>query len=285
MIETIANNPQLKGNARVIPNVVFSTLHGELEMQLLLPWAVTENGEKGFPTIVFLQGSGWTFPDVYFEIPQLSRYAQNGYAVATITHRNYNDGYPMPAFLEDTKTAIRYLRAHADDYGIDASRIGFWGTSSGGNTSQLVSLTGDDPRYKTEEWSGESDAVCCSVSCFGPMDLVTLYQELKAAGNDREINYRLMVGGKVEEHEELLEAMSPLHVIPQRKTECPVLLLHGTGDNLVPDTQSIRMYETLQEAGIESDLILVEAADHEADFWSEAVHQRILAFFDRHLKK
>ncbi len=44
------------------------------------------------------------------------------------------------------------------------------------------------------------------------------------------------------------------------------------------------MYEALQSAEIESDLILVEEADHEADFWSEAVHERILAFFDKHLK-
>ena len=51
---------------------------------------------------------------------------------------------------EDGLEAIRYLRAHADEYGIDKSRVAFWGTSSGGNTALLVALTGDDPRYKTD---------------------------------------------------------------------------------------------------------------------------------------
>ena len=50
------------------------------------------------PLIVFLQGSGWTFPDVNYEIPQLAEYARNGYVVATITHRSFKDGYSAPAF-------------------------------------------------------------------------------------------------------------------------------------------------------------------------------------------
>lgn len=284
MIEKIPNNPTLQGNARLFPDVVFSNVDQGLKMQILLPWAAAEKMQTNFPTIVFLQGSGWTFPDVYHELPQLSEYARKGYIVATITHRNYHDGYAMPAFLEDAKTAIRYLRAHADQYGIDPTRIGFWGTSSGGNTAQLVSLTGDNQEYQTKEWQEQSDTVNCAVSCFGPTDLTLLYEELKATGNERAINYEMMIGGGISEKKELIQKMSPISVIPNRDTTTPLLLLHGTGDKLVPYEQATRMYEALQNAAIESDLILVEEADHEADFWSEAVHERILAFFDKHLK-
>ena len=283
MIERLKNNPGLTGNARVIPNVVFSEQYG-LTMQVLVPWAAAAKIQSDFPAIVFLQGSAWKFPDVYFELPQLSALARAGYVVATITHRNYRDGYPMPAFLEDAKTAIRFLRTHAAEYGIDPERIGFWGTSSGGNTAQLVSLTGDDPQYKTREWSEASDSVRCAVSCFGPTDLVSLFEGLKQNGQEGEVDLDLMLGGKFADQQELVKAMSPLQIISERKTDCPLLLLHGTGDGLVPDEQSLVMYEALQAAGVATELILVEEADHEADFWSAAVYEKIQQFFDRHLK-
>src|SRR5690606_6431839 len=114
---------------------------------IMVPWyEKTDSLEDEVPRrplIVFLQGSGWTFPDVNYEIPQLAEYARNGYVVATITHRSYKDGYPAPAFLQDAKTAIRFLRKNANVYGIDPNRVCFWGTSSGGNTAMLVAMTGD----------------------------------------------------------------------------------------------------------------------------------------------
>ena len=153
-IKTLKNNPKLEGMALFIPDVVFSTATGvELKMQLMIPWNddTTQPEIPRRPLIVFLQGSGWTFPNVNYQIPQLCEYARMGYVVATITHRSIKDGYPAPAFLQDAKTAIRFLRKNADVYGIDPNRICFWGTSSGGNTALLVTMTGDDPRYKTKE--------------------------------------------------------------------------------------------------------------------------------------
>ena len=150
-IRTLKNNPKLEGMAYFIPDVVFSTATGvELKMQLMIPWNddTTQPEIPRRPLIVFLQGSGWTFPNVNYQIPQLCEYARMGYVVATITHRSIKDGYPAPAFLQDAKTAIRFLRKNADVYGIDPNRICFWGTSSGGNTALLVTMTGDDPRYK-----------------------------------------------------------------------------------------------------------------------------------------
>ena len=159
-------NPTLQGLARTRWDVIYSTATGTpLKAVLITPW---NEAIKNRPAIVFVQGSGWGFPDVNFEIPQLSELAQAGYVVMTVTHRNRYDGHPFPAFLQDVKCAIRFLRAHADQYGVDPQRIGIYGTSSGGNTALLVAMTGDDPRYKTEEYQEYSDSVCCMVECFGP---------------------------------------------------------------------------------------------------------------------
>lgn len=78
----------------------------------------------------------------------------------------------FPAYLEDVKAAIRYLRANARQWHVDPDRLGIWGTSSGGNTSLLVGLTADDPRYEDGTNVDESDAVKYVVSCFPPTDML-----------------------------------------------------------------------------------------------------------------
>ena len=137
-IKVIHHNPSLTGLAQIQNDIVFSHVIPEgLKLTLMRPW----NNDAPRPLIVFVQGSGWSFPNIYREIPQLCQYARAGFVVATVTHRNAVEGHVFPAYLQDVKTAIRYLRAHADEYGIDPKRVCIWGTSSGGNTAMLVGLT------------------------------------------------------------------------------------------------------------------------------------------------
>ena len=169
---SIKRNPTLDGLAEISPDIVYSHAGGkDLTLRVIYPWRNDANAARRYPLILFIQGSGWTFPNINYEIPQLSWYARHGYVVATVTHRNCYDGFPFPAFLQDVKCALRYLRAHADDWSIDPERVTVYGTSSGGNTALLVGLTGDDPRYKTDEYADQSDAVSAVVECFGPTDM------------------------------------------------------------------------------------------------------------------
>ncbi len=280
-IKTFKHNPTLKGQAFLIPNVVFSTAAGvELKMQIIKPWE-DENWEvkQRRPLIVFLQGSAWTFPDVYYEIPQLSEFARMGYVVATITHRNFKDGYHAPAFLQDTKTAIRFLRKNADQYNIDPDRVCFWGTSSGGNTSLLVALTGDDPRYKTEEYTEFSDSVKVAVDCFGPANLAGLSEFLTAHGDPS--LFEGLVGGKLPDHMDLLREISPLLILEKNKKYPPILLLHGDGDTLVPYEESLNMYNALLDNGYDAEMIRVENGPHEHSFWSRELLAEIADFIKR----
>lgn len=107
----------------------------------------------------------------------LSRFAEEGIAVAAVCHRSTLDGHTFPAYLQDMKCAIRFLWAHAEEYNIDKEKVAAFGTSSGGNTVCLLGLTGNDPRYRTAEYPEESNAVCAVVSCFDPMELVTLFKQ------------------------------------------------------------------------------------------------------------
>ena len=170
----IPHNPTLAGLATLTRNVAYKTGADNLVMDIISPQSTGDDDDRRYPTVVFVQGSAWTTPHRDYEIPQLSALAREGFVVATVNHRDASsDPHDMfPAYLEDVKAAIRYLRANARQWHVDPDRLGIWGTSSGGNTSLLVGLTADDPRYEDGTNADESDAVKYVVSCFPPTDML-----------------------------------------------------------------------------------------------------------------
>ena len=283
---SIKRNPTLDGLAEISPDIVYSNAGGKnLTLRVIYPWRNEANAGRRYPLILFVQGSGWTFPNINYEIPQLSWYARHGYVVATVTHRNCYDGFPFPAFLQDVKCALRYMRAHADDWSIDPERVTVFGTSSGGNTALLVGLTGDDPRYKTDEYADQSDAVSAVVECFGPTDMFDLNDYHTGGTGTMDLVYKLLGDPETEEAKALAREMSPLYLVKDGISYPPVMILHGDADHIVPyESQGVRMAERLDEAGADVTLIRVEGADHEGDFWSDELHDIILEFIDRHMR-
>lgn len=282
-------NPKEEGLATYVPEVVYSRPEPgvELKLWLLLPReAMIADCAKKFPCIVFLQGSAWTTPDVYYEVPELSSFARAGYVVASIMHRSSEDGARSPAFLIDYKCAIRFLRARADEYSIDRDRIAAWGTSSGGNTALLAALTADNAAYKSAEWAAESDAVKTCVACFPPTDIPDLFRRWENGEGDelQDTDGRLLVKNMFGDDEstwsEKMREISPICRIPECKKYPSFLLLHGDADGLVPFSQSERMAEALSEAGADVGFVRVHGAGHEGNFWSPAVLDEIKNFID-----
>ena len=169
----IANNPTLKGLAEFFPNITYSTATGvDIKLDIVRPMTWETDKESRFPLVVFIQGSAWHFPNTNFEMAQLSMLAQQGYVVATVTHRSIADGHDAPAFLKDVKTDVRFLRTNAAEYHIDTERVYAFGTSSGGNTALLLGLTGDMEEFRTEEYPDVSDHVDAVIDCFGPTNIM-----------------------------------------------------------------------------------------------------------------
>ncbi len=284
-IRKLPINPELKGFAMVQPNITYAVRDGkDYTLDLLFPWPV-EGETKKFPLVVFVQGSSWTTPVREYELLQLGQLAQKGFIVATVGHRSCVDGYKAPAFLEDVKTAIRFLRAKAETYRIDPERVGIWGTSSGGNTSLLVGVTGDDPRFRTEEYADQSDAVRLVVDCFGPTDLNAMVRENYYALKDDPTTIFAMLCGYPynEETQAKMASISPLEYVEPGKDFPPFLLLHGTGDPVVDYTQSTRMYEKLLDCGYDATMYQVPDAPHEGAFWSQELVQTVHAWIQDRL--
>jgi len=285
-IKVIANNPMMRGLAYYKPNVIYSTATGTpLTMELIIPSTVRvpEGKDERYPLIVFIQGSAWTHPDVYFEIPQLSQFAQQGYVVATLTHRSCFDA-PSPAFLEDVKTAIRYLRAHAEEYHIDKNRVCAWGTSSGGNTAMLLGMTADTDEFDTCEYADESSKVQLVVECFGPTDLVAMVKNYKPRENEEaESIFYNLAGGPIFENLDKLARISPITYVDKGKELPPYLLLHGDADPVVDYNHTLALYKAMLEHNYDVRMVRVPDAPHEGSFWSQELFQYIMDYIKEKL--
>ncbi|MBE5796397.1 MAG: alpha/beta hydrolase [Clostridiales bacterium] len=281
-IMTIPHNPTYTGLLDLKVNIPFLEVDGEtLCLQLIKPQWASGDG-KGFPLVVFIQGSAWTKPNQFWELPQLSQLAAKGFVIASVTHRSCFEA-AAPAFLQDVKAAIRFLRKNAAEYDIDKTRVCAFGTSSGGNTALLLGLTGDDPAFETAEHAGESTAVQAVVDCFGPADLVRMTERWKDFPlSDDNLIYAL--GGRnPETYRDTLATISPVNYVTPGRTLPPFLLLHGDADTVVAYSDSERMYQLLTANGYQADLVRVTDAPHEGSFWSQPLLEIIFGFILRHL--
>lgn len=153
---------------------------------------------------------------------------------------------PFPAQVEDAKCAVRWMRANADTYGIDASKIGAAGFSAGGHLALMLGMM--NPEDGLEGNGGnpnQSSKVQAVVNYFGPVDLTL--RDWKPG------DYKLLVdfiGAKIEDKEDLYRRASPAAYIDPK--DPPVITFHGTKDPLVPYGQAVLLDKLLKEKGVPS---------------------------------
>ncbi|MEK7866101.1 MAG: alpha/beta hydrolase [Planctomycetota bacterium] len=236
-----------------------------------------EPPEGKLPAIIYIHGGGFSKGNKEMGLRDNARLALRGYFTVTIEYRLCGEAI-FPAAIEDCKAAVRWIRASADEYGVDPDRIGVWGTSAGGSLSALVGTSGD---VKELEGDGgnldQSSRVTCAIDCFGPSDFLSI-EEHRGEGGRHEYGY---IGGPFAEHEELARLASARWQVT--KDDPPFLIMHGTEDPVVPFAQSEELHEALEEAGVDVTFVPVEGAGHG---WgpSDEADARMYAFFDKHLK-
>lgn len=262
------------------PDVVYAKYSGEVErrLQIIMP---SRSGYK-FPLVVFIQGSAWQKQDVYAAIPNLSQIAAKGFVVASVEIRDTGIAR-FPAAIEDVKCAIRFMRRHAEEYGIDPDRVAVWGDSSGGHLSLMTGLTMGE--YDNGLYSEESDAVSAVIDYYGVTDLLTLGKYNNILDHDAADSPEgLFIGGQVKEHTELAKKASPLHQDLDQALP-PFLIVHGDSDQIVHINQSIEMYKALKAHGQRVVFYKVTGADHGPGFWNLQVLDVTAKFLSANLHR
>lgn len=187
-------------------------------------------------------------------LPQLrAALNQRGFVVASIDYR-LAPASPWPAALRDVKCAVRFLRADAGPLGIDPARVGAWGSSAGGTLVSLLGLVGPQAGYDTGQYADQSSRVQAVVDMFGPADVSDLHDSEAPA----RVLVRIGFGGSTA----VRRSISPLYRIGSAAGVPPFLILHGTADTSVGPRQSRVFAARLQAAGIPTQLVLVQGADH-----------------------
>lgn len=247
------------------PDIVYAT-YGEVErrLQIIIPH---RSGYK-FPLVIFVQGSAWRKQDLYMNIPNLCHIAAKGYVIASVEIRD-TDVARFPAAIEDVKCAIRFMRKHADEYGIDRNRVAVWGDSSGGHLSLMTGLTIGE--YSNGIYNEQTDEVNAVIDYYGVTDLLTLGKYNHILDHDAADSPEgLFIGGRVKDHAELAKKASPLHQNLD-KTLPPFLIIHGDRDTVVHINQSIEMYKALKKHGQSVLFYKVVGAGHGDGVWNPQV--------------
>ncbi len=248
--------------------------------------------------ILYINGSGWHAPlaqnapplkDTPQGMPWIEALCAAGYTVFSINHRAA-PRFRHPAALEDAQRAVRFMRHHAQQYGIQPDRIGVCGGSSGGHLACLLGV--QVPFVQTNDpdpVNQHSAAVQCVVARAPVVDLARMNQ---GAGAGLVASYLGMPlrgeaqGGYAAEQRCYREA-SPLHQVSAAAP--PVLLIHGDADDLVPYAQSTLMQAALEAHGVPVALLPIPRGGHGPDFPGALAAPDYLAaaarWFDRHLRQ
>ena len=270
---------------RIEKNVVYGMYSGlALLMDVHRPDAPNGYG------VILIAGSGWHSPLGYgaggLKETRFSLWGEPlvkaGFTVFAINHRAA-PRFHYPAALEDVQRAVRFVRHHAQQYGIDPNRIGGVGGSSGAHLIGLVAMIGAaGDASDSDPVNRQTATLQAIVMRAGPSDLLGVKSPLAVATVTSFLE-RLPLDQKI------YRTASPITYVS--KTSPPTLLVHGDADDTIPFEQSVAFERALAGAGVPVKLVRVEGGAHGDDFGTAGkphpqfpgVRQEVVAWLMRHL--
>jgi len=247
-------------------------------LNLILPDTVAP---KPRPLVVYIHGGGWEGGNKENPGMLFALLGGGAYAGASLNYRLSAEAI-WPAQIHDVKAAIRWLRAHANEYGIDPERIAVFGISAGGHLVSMLGVSQGIPDLEGTlgAHTGQSSRVSCVIDFCGPSNFLTFGGKgsIIDPDNPADVPARL-IGGPVKDRPEAARSVSPVtHV---SKDDAPFLIIHGDRDTIVPYAQATEFDAALGAAGVSSTLITGTGGPHV--FGTATLLRRMRDFLDRHL--
>jgi len=252
--------------------------------------------------LVFVVSGGWHSAHEAINLGFIQPFLDRGYTVFAVVHGS-QPKFTIPEVLEDMHRAVRFIRHHAKDYGVDPDRIGIFGGSAGGHLSLMQGTAGDaaaaEPKDDVDRTSSRVQAVACF---FPPTDFLNYgkegevalgsgvlkdfrapfdFHELKAIPGAAPWHFTFEAVTDEETRREIGKRISPVNHVSE--DDPPTLIVHGDADMLVPIQQARLMVEALEKQGVEAELFVRPGQGHG---WA-AIGEDLTLFadwFDEHLR-
>ncbi len=266
------------GTVHVLRDVAYAGEHPAQRLDVYLPLTTGST-----PVVVFIHGGGWRGGSKSHIPAFLASAVREGWLAVVSVEYRFTDVASHPAQVNDCLRAIRFVRHKAREWHMDPARIGVTGGSAGGHLSLWVALHDDAAAPGAEDSvARESSRVSCVVSFAGPTDW-----SLLANLEHKHPAYRQLLGYEPGTPAADMEAARKTSVSPITYVSAddpPVLLVHGSADDIVPIQHARNLYAHLQAAHVEAALFVVEGANHGVARAGDAdAVLRARAFFRTHL--
>lgn len=249
--------------------------------------------KTAYKAIIVIYGSAWfgnNLKQTAFETIG-KQLLESGFAVIAINHRASSDA-AYPAQINDVKAAIRFVRANAVKYKIDASFIGITGYSSGGHLASLAGTSNAVKEFtvgkKTVDIEGNignhtsvSSSVNAVVDWFGPIDMA-LMNECKSP-KDKNSPEAALIKDNPADNPDMIALLNPVTFID--KTDPQFIVIHGEADNVVPYCQSELFAKALKEKGLLTEFISVPQGQHGPVTFNESTFKKMTGFFLKEAEK
>ena len=171
-------------------------------------WVIGSKDEQGVPLLNHLAAQGWVGFNVEYRLSPRAKF---------------------PDHLVDCKTALAWIREHADEYGVDPNFVVVTGGSAGGHLCALMALTENDPAFQPG-FADADTSVQAAVPFYGVYDLLDRGQD--QIDTFLRFMEEVVMGSHPEEDPEGWAAYSPIDRI--HGDAPPMMLVHGDADVLVP---------------------------------------------------
>ena len=272
--------PALPGGVTVEENCVYSSRGGrELHLDIF-----HRKDSLAEPAVVLIHGGGWRSGDKSQNIAFAEQLAVRGFVAVSVEYRLSIEAL-YPAAVYDLKAAIRWLRSHSTEHGIDSTRIAVLGCSAGGQLAALMGTTNDAQKFEGDGGSaGHSSSVQAVVDIDGILDFTDPAESGKDTIPGKPSAGSYWFGGPIREKRALWIEASPLAHVNARTA--PIEFINSSQERFHAGRD--RMIERLNALGIYSEVHTIPDTPHPFWFfhpWFETTCEYSIQFLEREFRK